>query len=555
MKKNISFQRFFIAAIIFSMLSVNLWAAPKDNRTFRISKNLSVFNTVFRELEAYYVDTLNYDKMMKTAIDEMLSKLDPYTVYMPEEETSDLTFMTTGEYAGIGAMIMKTGNDIVVSEPYEGMPAQRNDVRAGDIILEVDGKSTSGMSVSDVSNRLKGTPNTTITLKLKRLGEKKTVEKVFLREKIQINPVAYSAVVAPQTGYILLSDFTDKSALELKSTVNEMIKSSNINALVIDLRNNGGGLIDEAVKILGYFLPKGTEVVNTKGKNKMTERMYKTPTEPVFPDMKLTVLVNRASASASEILAGAVQDLDRGLVIGERTFGKGLVQNIRPVGYGGHLKITTAKYYIPSGRCIQAIDYSHRNEDGSVGRVPDNLTTEFKTRNGRTVRDGGGIVPDITVTDDRKLNIAYYIFAQNLYFDFATEFVSKTPSIAKASDFVLSEDDFKAFTDFLVQKNFTYTSQTQKYYNELFEMAKIEGLDEVAKAEFASLKEKLLPDVRKNITDNKDEIAELLSLEIIKRYYFQKGEVEFSLRTDKALKTALEKMNDTVAMSEILKTK
>ncbi len=555
MKKNISFQRFFIAAIIFSMLSVNLWAAPKDNRTFRISKNLSVFNTVFRELEAYYVDTLNYDKMMKTAIDEMLSKLDPYTVYMPEEETSDLTFMTTGEYAGIGAMIMKTGNDIVVSEPYEGMPAQRNDVRAGDIILEVDGKSTSGMSVSDVSNRLKGTPNTTITLKLKRLGEKKTVEKVFLREKIQINPVAYSAVVAPQTGYILLSDFTDKSALELKSTVNEMIKSSNINALVIDLRNNGGGLIDEAVKILGYFLPKGTEVVNTKGKNKMTERMYKTPTEPVFPDMKLTVLVNRASASASEILAGAVQDLDRGLVIGERTFGKGLVQNIRPVGYGGHLKITTAKYYIPSGRCIQAIDYSHRNEDGSVGRVPDSLTTEFKTRNGRTVRDGGGIVPDITVTDDRKLNIAYYIFAQNLYFDFATEFVSKTPSIAKASDFVLSEDDFKAFTDFLVQKNFTYTSQTQKYYNELFEMAKIEGLDEVAKAEFASLKEKLLPDVRKNITDNKDEIAELLSLEIIKRYYFQKGEVEFSLRTDKALKTALEKMNDTVAMSEILKTK
>lgn len=555
MKKNILFQRFFIAALLFSLLSVNLWAAPKDNRTFRISKNLSVFNTVFRELEAYYVDTLNYDKMMKTAIDEMLSKLDPYTVYMPEEETSDLTFMTTGEYAGIGAMIMKIGNDIVVSEPYEGMPAQRNDVRAGDIILEVDGKSTSGMSVSDVSNRLKGTPNTTIKLKLKRLGEKKTVEKVFLREKIQINPVAYSAVVAPQTGYILLSDFTDKSALELKSTVNEMIKTSNINALVIDLRNNGGGLIDEAVKILGYFLPKGTEVVTTKGNNKMTERTYKTPTEPVFPDMKLTVLVNRASASASEILAGAVQDLDRGLVIGERTFGKGLVQNIRPVGYGGHLKITTAKYYIPSGRCIQAIDYSHRNEDGSVGRVPDSLTTEFKTRNGRTVRDGGGIVPDITVTDDRKLNIAYYIFAQNLYFDFATEFVSKTPSIAKASDFVLSEDDFKAFTDFLVQKNFTYTSQTQKYYNELFEMAKIEGLDEVAKAEFASLKEKLLPDVRKNITDNKDEIAELLSLEIIKRYYFQKGEVEFSLRTDKALKTALEKMNDTVAMSEILKTK
>jgi len=289
------------------------------------------------------------------------------------------------------------------------MPAQRNDVRAGDIILEVDGKPISNLTVNEVSSLLKGTPNTMIKLKLKRYGEKKTIVKEFLREKIQVNPVAYMGIVAEKTGYILLNEFTDKSAMELKSAVNELVKQNQIESLIIDLRNNGGGLIDESVKIAGYFLPKGTEVVTTKGKNKLTDRTYKTPTEPLFPEMRLAVLTNRATASASEILAGAIQDLDRGIIVGERTFGKGLVQNIRPLGYGGHLKVTTAKYYIPSGRCIQAIDYSHRNEDGSVGRVPDSLTTEFSTRNGRKVRDGGGIVPDIQTTDNRKLNIAYYI--------------------------------------------------------------------------------------------------------------------------------------------------
>ena len=546
-------KKAFLLHIICWGVSIVLIAAPKPNqRTFRISKNLSVFNSVFRELDAYYVDTLNYDKMMKTALDEMLAKMDPYTVYMPEEETSDLTFMTTGEYAGIGAMIMKAGNNVCISEPYEGMPAQRNDVRAGDLILEVDGKNVETKSVSEVSAMLKGTPNTKITLKLKRFGEKKPVLKEFMREKIQVNPIAYSAIVADKTGYLLLSDFTDKSALELKARVTEMQKSSNIESLIIDLRNNGGGLIDEAVKILGYFLPKGTEVVTTKGKNKLTERIYKTPTEPIFPDMRLVVLTNRASASASEILAGAVQDLDRGIVISERTFGKGLVQNIRPVGYGGHLKVTTAKYYIPSGRCIQAIDYSHRNDDGSVGRVPDSLTTEFKTRTGRIVRDGGGIVPDTIITDERKLNIAYYIFAQNLYFDFATEYVSKNPTIAKPSEFNLSDADFKAFTDYLTEKKFSYTSQTQKYYDELLEVAKIEGLDELASAEFSALKARLMPDVQKNLADNRDDITELLSLEIIKRYYFQKGEIEFSLRNDKELKVAIEKLNNKAEYAKLL---
>jgi len=538
-------------AVLISQSVFSITDKPSQ-KTFRISKNQTIFNSVLRELDAFYVDTLNYDKMMKSAVDEMLSKLDPYTVYMPEEETDELTFLTTGEYAGIGAVIMKKGNDICISDPYEDMPAQRADIRAGDIIVEVDGKPTKGMDVSRVSSMLKGAPNTQIKLKLQRFGEKKLIEKTFLRERIQVNPVAYSAVVADKTGYVLLTDFTDKSANELKNAVNEMVHKNGIESLIIDLRNNGGGLVDEAVKIAGYFMPKGTEVVTTKGKNFLAARTYRTPTEPLFPQMKLTVLVNRGSASASEILAGAIQDIDRGVVIGERTFGKGLVQNIRPVGYGGHLKITTAKYYIPSGRCIQAIDYSHRNEDGSIGRVPDSLTTEFTTRNGRKVRDGGGIVPDIVTTDDRKINIAYYIFLQNHYFDFATRYKTAHATIEKPQTFNLSDADFNAFVDYLKEVKFTYTTQTQKYFNQLEEVAEAEGLSETAKAELEALKAKLNPDIDKNLLDYKKDIAELLSNEIIKRYYFQKGEIEFSLRNDQDLKTALAKMADADGFAKIL---
>ncbi len=529
--------------------------SPENQRTFRINKNLSIFNSLLRELDIFYVDTLNYDKMMKSTIDNMLEKLDPYTVYLPEEETDDLKFMTTGEYAGIGALIMRKDKEIIVSEPYEGMPAQRNDIRAGDIILEIDGGNISGMTVSEVSNRLKGTPNTAIKLKLMRPGDKKPIEKSFLREKIQVNPVKYYAALSDKVGYVLLSEFTDRAAIEVKNAVSELIKTNKIESLVLDVRNNGGGLVDEAVKIVGYFEPKGTEVVTTKGKNGESDRTYRTPIDPIFADLKLVILANRSSASASEILAGSIQDLDRGVIVGERTYGKGLVQNIRPVGYGGHLKVTTAKYYIPSGRCIQAIDYSHRNEDGSVGHIPDSLTTEFKTRNGRKVRDGGGIVPDTITKDERKLNIAYYIYAQNLYFDFATQYVLQHKNIASPAEFKLTDEDFKTFTDYLIEKKFTYTSQTEKYYTELFDMAKYEGLDKRSADEFTALKAKLVPDISKSIEENKKDIIDLLSLEIIKRYYFQKGEIQFSLRTDKDLKAALELLKPDGSYSKMLSKK
>ena len=548
MCKKTTLSIILIFCLVFSVTS----ASKPEQRTFRISKNLTIFNSVLRELDLFYVDTLNYDKIMKESIGEMLEKLDPYTVYLPEEETDDLTFMTTGEYAGIGAMITKSGNEVCVSEPYEGLPAQRNGLRAGDIFIEIDGQKVAGKTVTQISTLLKGTPGTTIKLKLKRPGEKNTIEKSFLREKIQINPVKYSAVVSDKVGYVMLSEFTDRAAIELKAAVNEMVHKNQIESLVLDIRNNGGGLIDEAIKIVGYFVPKGTEVVTTKGKNKEADRTYKTPTEPIFPQMKLVILTNRSSASASEIVAGSVQDLDRGVLVGERTFGKGLVQNIRPIGFGGNLKVTTAKYYIPSGRCIQAIDYSHRNEDGSVGHIPDSLTSDFKTRNGRKVRDGGGIIPDTLTKDNRKLNIAYYIFAQNLYFDFVTQYVLKHPTIASPQEFRLSDEDFKAFTDYLLCKKFTYTTQTEKYFKELQDIAKYEGLDVRAKDEFAALKAKLMPEVSKSIEENKADISDLLSLEIMKRYYYQKGEIQFSLRTDKDLKVALDLLKPEGRYSAIL---
>jgi len=549
-------KKIIFLVLLFVCINATVSDAQKTNqRSFRISKNLTIFNSVFRELDMFYVDTLSYDKMMKSSIDNMLEKLDPYTVYLPEEETDDLTFMTTGEYAGIGAVIMKKDNSVCISEPYEGMPAQRNGLRAGDILIQVDGEDVEGLSVSEVSALLKGTPNTMIKLKLKRPGEKKLIEKEFIREKIKVNPVTYSGLVADKVGYVMLSEFTERAAMELKNAIGDLVKQHKIESLVLDIRNNGGGLIDEAVKIVGYFVPKGTDVVTTKGKNKESDRTYKTPTEPIYPQMKLVILANRSSASASEIVAGSIQDLDRGVIVGERTFGKGLVQNIRPLSYGGHLKVTTAKYYIPSGRCIQALDYSHRNEDGSVGHIPDSLTSEFKTRIGRKVRDGGGIVPDTITKDERKINIAYYIFAQNLYFDYATQYVLQHPRIASPAEYTLSDEDFKAFTDYLVEKKFTYTTQTEKSYNALLEMAQFEGLDKRAKDEFTALKTKLMPDIIKNIEESKKEISELLNLEIIKRYYYQKGEIQYSLRTDKDLKVALNILKPEGKYSKILSVK
>jgi carboxyl-terminal processing protease len=516
----------------------------QPDKTFQISKNMSIFNSVLREIEMFYVDTLNHEKMIKNAVDYMLQNMDPYTVYFPEDNSDDVSFMTTGEYGGIGSLITKTTDGICISDPYEGMPAQKNGLKAGDIILEIDGVSTKNMAVSEASSKLKGTPNTEISLKIKRYGINKPLTKKFLREKIQIHPISYMMMADKETGYILLDDFTDQASMELKNAVQKLIRENNMKKLIIDLRSNGGGLIDEAVKIMGYFVPKGTEIVSTRGKSVYATQTYRTPLDPIFPDIKVAVMVNSQSASASEILAGAMQDLDRGIIIGQRTFGKGLVQNIRPVSYGGQVKITTAKYYIPSGRCIQAIDYAKRNEDGSLQRIPDSLTNIFKTKHGRIVRDGGGIIPDTITKDERKINIAYYMLLQNLYFDYATIYAAQNQQIANPSAFVVTDEEFQKFIAFVKEKKFNYVPQTRKYFDELYNFAKNEDLDKEAEAEFNALKAKL--DLNQDIQFNKHqtEIKEFLSLEIIKRYYYQKGMIEYSLKSDKELQTTLSLIND-----------
>ena len=524
---------------------VSINAQTNEEKYFKITKNLSVFNSILRELNTYYVDTLDYDKLVGTGVNSMLSSLDPYTIYMPEEMSDDLKMMTTGEYAGIGALIMQKDGKVVVSEPYEGMPAQKNDLRAGDVILEVDGVNAVGKTTSEVSEMLKGQNSTEITIKIERWNVKKPIVKKFLRENIQFNPISFSTVLENGIGYVMLNDFTDKAAAEFKTVVSDMVKKNQIKSLIIDVRNNPGGIVDEAVKIMGYFVPKGTPIVSTKGRSNETERTYRTPATPIFPDMKLAVMVNRSSASASEILAGAVQDLDRGIVVGERTFGKGLVQSVRPVGYGGHLKITMAKYYIPSGRSVQALDYSHRNEDGSVGRIPDSLTTAFKTTNGRIVRDGGGILPDTVTTDSRKLNIAYYILVQNHYFDYATRYAQKNKKIASPDKFKLTDEEFNDFIDYLInEKKFTYTTQTENYYKQLLEVAEFEGFDETAGQEFEALQKKLIPNIEENIRNSRKEIEELLTVEILQRYYYQKGQVQYMLQDDADLKVATDFLNN-----------
>ncbi len=530
--------------IVLSFFLIGNLSAQKRDKHFDINKNLSIFNTLLRELNTHYVDSINYDKLIKSGIDNMLGTLDPYTVYIPESENEQIKIMTSGEYGGIGSLIMKRNNEVIISEPYENMPAQKNGLKAGDIIKEVDGIAIQGKTTDQVSSLLRGKKGTKIKIKIERPYEKGTKTFQFFRGNIQFDPIAYSTQVANGVGYILLKDFTDRAASQFKTEVETMIKNDSIHSLIIDLRNNGGGLIQEAVKILGYFLPKGTTVVTTKGRGQKLKDVYRTPADPIFEKMKLAVLVNKGSASASEILAGAIQDLDRGIIVGKRTFGKGLVQNIRPVGYGGYLKTTIAKYYIPSGRCVQALDYAHRNEDGSVGTIPDSLINTFKTKKGRTVKDGGGILPDTVITNNEKVNISYYLYIKNIYFDYATRFAHQHKKIAQPTDFQLSDEDFNRFVNYVVEeKKFTYKTETEKIFKQLQEIAEMESYDQELLKELEKLQLKLRPNVAKNIEKNRDEIKRMLSKHIIQRYYYHRGRIEYGLKDDKELKLAIKMLS------------
>ncbi len=527
--------------------------SDSDNSNAQLAKYLDVYNSIFKQLSLYYVDTINAKKIISSSIDEALSSLDPYTTYIPDEESSDFKFMTTGQYGGIGALIsqhprsysdsLKSDYDVLISEPYEGLPADKAGLKAGDVIVQIDKTKVKGKTISEVSEMLRGIPGTSLEVIINRGGEK-NIKKHIVREKIAIPAVTYYGVVGDSTAYILLSQFTEKSAEGVRTAINDMKSKHNITPIVLDLRNNPGGLLDQAVEIINLFVPQGKEVLSMRGRAKQLDQVFKTSSAALLPDIPLVVLVNSSSASASEIVSGALQDLDRAVVIGTRSFGKGLVQSTRELPYNGHLKLTTAKYYIPSGRCIQAIDYAKRADDGSLSKIPDSLRHEFKTANGRVVKDGGGIEPDFEVKNEMSLNIAYQLWAKNLIFDYATVYCSENKRIAEPEPFSITDKDFEAFKSFVKGTDFKYELRTSGRLEWLLDIAKEEGYGERAKDEFAALKKKLTPDIDADMDLFKKDIVDMINGEILKRMYYQKGYVRHTLVSDPVLKKALSVLND-----------
>lgn len=521
---------------------------------FEVSKNLDIFATLFRELNIYYVDETNPGDLMKKGIDDMLSSLDPYTNYIPESEIEDYRYMTTGQYGGVGALIRQQGDYVVISEPYEGFPAQKADLRAGDKILKINDIDAKGKKTDDISKILKGQPSTAIKLIIEREGEKKPLEKVVNREEIKIKSVSYSGMISQNTGYIKLTGFTENAAGEVKEALLELKKNPELKSVVFDLRGNPGGLLKEAIDIVNIFEEKGTEIVSTRGKVKDWDKTHKALNTPVDLNIPMTILVDRGSASASEIVSGALQDLDRGVVIGQRSYGKGLVQQTRPLSYNAQLKVTVAKYYIPSGRCIQALDYSHRNDDGSVDKVPDSLISAFKTKNGRIVYDGGGVTPDVTVEARKYSNILASLVSKNLIFDYATKYRIAHPTIVAAKDFRLSDAEYDEFVAFLNGKEYDYTTKTEKKLEELKADAKADKTLDVINADLEALKAKIAHNKKDDLMKYKPEIKQFLEEEIASRYYFQNGRLEASMKDDDELKEALAVLNDNARYTKILTT-
>ncbi len=542
-----------LALCLVVIMGLSFWSFKVDQKNFEISKNLDIFYTLFRELNLFYVDEVEPDKLIETGINDMLESLDPYTVFIPESDMDDFKFMTTGEYAGIGALIRKKDDHIVVAEPYEGFPAQKSGLKAGDIFLEVDGKAADKMEVSGVSDLLKGPAKQPVRLKMQRPGEKKPFTLDIIREEIKIDPVTYYGMVDPKTGYIRLSSFTDGCSDQVKKAFIELRDQKGAEKMIIDLRSNPGGLLGEAVKMSNLFVNHGQEIVSTKGKVSQWDKTYRATEQPIDSVMPLVVLVNRGSASASEIVAGALQDLDRAVILGNRTFGKGLVQTTRDLSYNTKLKVTTAKYYIPSGRCIQALDYSHRNEDGSVGAIPDSLITEYSTKNGRKVFDGGGISPDMKIAQDTISELAIKLIQDNIIFDFATQFTASHPTIPGADQFEITDAIYEDFHQFLLGKSFTYESRSELALKELVETAKKERYYDHARQEFEALEKGLKLNLDEDLAKFRKDISDLLIDEIITRYYYQKGAAIASIKNDPEIAKAKSVLNDEKAYAEILK--
>lgn len=534
-------SRKYMIAVLF-MVGMPLMA--QKQKTSRIDQSLTIYNDVMRQLDINYVDTLNYDDLTETAINAMLRKIDPYTVYYSKKKDDDLRMMTTGKYVGIGSIIQqretknKRGEkerQIIIANPYEGKPAQRNGVQAGDRILSVDGISTKGQTVSEVSNNLRGIPGSEVTLLLERDGVEKPFTVSFAREDIHIDPITYYCTITADTlpeavGYIGFSEFTTNSAREFAMVLDDLYYNQGVRALIIDLRGNVGGIVDEAISIVNLFVDKGTEIVSTKGKTQNSCRTYYTTSSARFPDLPLTILVDKNSASSSEILSGSLQDLQRATLVGQRTFGKGLVQNVRPIAYDGHLKVTTSKYYLPSGRCIQAIDYAGRQRGKELRRDT-----------------AGGILPDVVLSDSAKVDVCYSLYVKNMFFDYATQYHRLHDSIAAPDVFTLTDLDIEDFCQFLDEQGFTYETETGKYFRDVLEMARHEDIDSTTLLALEALLPQLQPSFREAIYRNLDEVKSLLGSEIVLRYYYQRGQAAYQLRFDDELKRALSECKHLMA--------
>lgn len=560
-----------IATIILTFLLTGIGQIQSQNnpdknkqqqRYFDINKNLDIFNSALREIDMFYVDSIDVSKTVRTGLDNMLNTLDPYTEYFNEEEMKEFNTQITGEYAGVGAVISYKDDRVTVIEPYENSPAAKAGLKAGDKILSIDGKDMTkcdkvdgeayGLTLNSyVSSNLKGQPGTTIEVTVERQGEKKPVTLKITREKISIDIIPYYGMVSPNTGYINFSTFTDKISSDIKSAFLDL-KKQGATSIIIDVRQNGGGILEEAVQIVNLFVPKGKIVVSTKGKMKQLDRTYRTTLEPNDTEIPLVILTSRSSASASEILAGSLQDMDRAVLIGERTFGKGLVQTPREMPYGGGLKVTTAKYYIPSGRCVQAIDYSHRNADGSVGRIPDSLTTVFYTEAGRPVRDGGGVTPDITLDEVKTPTITFYLANQYIVFDWVNNWVQKHKTISSPENFSITDEDYENFKEFVKSKDFQYDRISEKSIASLKEVMEFEGYMKYSEAEFKALEAKLVPNLDRDMETFKEPITRLINTEIIRRYYYQKGVAKYDLQYDREVSRAIEVLSDPQLYKETL---
>jgi len=551
MKKSRNIKKTLIPILII-VFGIVVFQGFKKGDDFKIAKSLDIYYSLFRDVNTYYVDETDPEKMVENSINSMLEKLDPYTVYIPEKDMDDFTFMTTGQYGGIGALIRNNGKYPIVAQPYRGFPADKAGLKAGDRILEIDGKSTSDFKLDEVSDRLKGIPQTKLKLLIERPYSNERIEKELTREEIQIKSVPYYGLVSEGVGYIRVSKFTPDVSREVKDALRELKSKYLITSLVLDLRGNPGGLLIEAPKICNLFVEKGEDIVSTKGKIEKWNRTLKTTDAAYDKEIPIVVLVSSGSASASEIVAGALQDLDRAVVLGKRTFGKGLVQTTIPLSYNAQLKVTTAKYYVPSGRCVQALDYSNRNEDGSVGHIPDSLIQEYQTRNGRTVYGGGGIIPDVNVDLEDVSPLAVNLITQNVIFDFATKFAFENPSILSVDEFEITEDTYKSFIKFAMEDSFTYETQSEKELKELEKIVKREKYYDQAKDEFEKLKEKLSNDKEKDLTTFKAEIVQFLRDEIVGRYYYEDGQIETNLKDDTQLHKAIEILNDQEKYKSIL---